>query len=340
MTDDNDRTMNPPKKKRIKQSQIIVRELQKRSKKALEFAKKSIMAEKTEYRELHNALEHYVTNWNDFTHPGLFSLACEAVGGDPDSVVQIQAAIAMMAAAFDIHDDIIDKSEAKHGISTVYGKFGKEIALLLGNAFLIEGFTLFGESLENFPERAEVYEILKTALFELGNAHALELDVKGKVDVALEKYMQIVKMKAASIEADMRIGAIVGGGTSTQIEAIAKYGRTLGVLATLREEFIDVFEMEELNQRISNEYLPIPVLYAMQDKNAKKKIQKLLVKGKITNSDVGGLIHTVLEARNVKKLKEEIKELAVEAMRPTSKIRNDKIKNLLEKLISSTLEDL
>jgi geranylgeranyl pyrophosphate synthase len=328
-------------KKSIKQSQIIVEDLQKRSEKALELAKKGILAEKTEYIELRSALEHYVSNWNDFTHPGLFSLACEAVSGDPDSVVQIQAAIAMMAAAFDIHDDIIDESEAKHGIPTVFGKFGKDIALLLGNAFLIEAFTLLGKSLENaHQEKTKIYETLKMSLFELGNAHALELDLKGRVDVTPEKCMQIVKMKAASIEADMRIGAIVGGGTSSQVEALAKFARILGMLATLREEFIDVFEIEEMNQRISNEYLPIPILYAMQNKDTREKIQKLLAKGKVTNNDIDEIIPTVLEARDVKKLKEEARELAAEAICFTSKIRNNKLKNQLGKLMSSILEDL
>jgi geranylgeranyl diphosphate synthase type I len=328
-------------RKTRKQSEMVLAELTKESKNGLEFAKRIILSEKIQYRKLHDALEHYASNWNDFTHPGLFSLACEAVGGDPDTVVQIQAAIAMMAAAFDIHDDIIDKSEVKHGIPTVFGKFGKDIALLLGNAFLIEGFTLFGKSLENLHQKkAKVYETLKMSLFELGNAHALELDLKGRVDAAPEKYMQIVKMKAASIEADMRIGAVVGGGTSTQVEALAKYARTLGVLATLREEFIDVFEIEELNQRISNEYLPIPVLYAMQDKDSRRKIQKLLAKGKVTSNDIDELIHIVFEATSVKKLKKEIKELAAEAVYVIPEIKNSRLKNQLRELISSTLEDL
>ncbi|MGB8779389.1 MAG: polyprenyl synthetase family protein [Candidatus Bathyarchaeia archaeon] len=68
-------------------------------------------------------------------------MACEAIGADPDSVLPVQAAITMMAAAFDIHDDFIDESKAKHGVLTVFGKFGKNVALLLGEAFLTEGFT-------------------------------------------------------------------------------------------------------------------------------------------------------------------------------------------------------
>ena len=41
-----------------------------------------------DYQELHEALEYYLSNWCDFTHAGLFSLSCEAVGGDPDDSVQ------------------------------------------------------------------------------------------------------------------------------------------------------------------------------------------------------------------------------------------------------------
>jgi geranylgeranyl diphosphate synthase type I len=160
-----------------KMGKVIVADLKKRSKKGLELAKQILQAEKMEHPKLRAAFEHYIAHWNDFTHPGLFSIACEAVGGDPDVVAPTQAAIAMMAAAFDVHDDIIDKSKVKHKIPTVYGKFGAEMALLLGNAFLIEGFKLFVDSTVILPKEKgkSALETIKNLLFEVGNAHALEL---------------------------------------------------------------------------------------------------------------------------------------------------------------------
>jgi geranylgeranyl pyrophosphate synthase len=324
-----------------KQSQILVKELEKRSKKGLEFAKKTILAEKVEYKELREALEHYTQNWSDFTHPGLFSLACEAVNGDPNALVKVQAAIALMAGAFDIHDDIIDRSETKHGASTVFGKFGQELALLLGNAFLIEGFTLFGESISGLPkkERKHLLEAFKRSLFELGNAHALELDLK-RGNIPPEEFMRVLKMKAASIEADMRIGAVVGGGTSAEVGALARYGRTLGILGTLREEFIDVFEIDELSQRGRNEYLPVPVLYAMQNDKAKRRINALFAKKELTDADVEELVSIVCQAKSVRNVRKKMKHLVAEAICSVSKIRNGKAKILLHKLASTTLEDL
>jgi geranylgeranyl pyrophosphate synthase len=328
-------------RKTRKQSEIVLAELRKRSKNGLEFAKKIILAEKIRYKKLHDALEHYVSNWNDMTHPGLFAIACEAVGGDLEAAVSFQAAIAMIAAAFDIHDDIIDKSTAKHGVPTVFGKFGEEVALLLGNAFLIEGFTLLGTCLEKSNQRAvEVFRIIKQSLFEFGNAHALELSLKKRTDVAPDEYLEIVKMKAASIEGDMRIGAIIGGGTPKEVETLAKYGRILGTLAMLREEFIDVFDVEELNQRMCSEYLPIPVLYAIQDEETREKIQRLLAKGKIGNKDIDTLVNMVFEARNTVELKESMSKLVTRAIRLTSNVENNKLRNQLQTFVSSTMEDL
>ena len=246
----------------------------------------------------------------------------------------------MIAAAFDIYDDIIDKSTLKHGTPTVFGKFGEEIALLLGDAFLIEGFTLYGKSLEELhQEKANVFETIKQSLYEFGNAHALELSLKKRADAPPEEYLKIVKMKAASIEGDMRIGAIIGGGTRKEVEALARYGRILGTVAMLREEFIDVFDTEELNQRVSSEYLPIPVLYAMQDTESKKKIEKLLAK-EITNRDVGVLVDAVFKAKNVGKLKEYMEELVGEAVGITSTVRNKNLRDQLLSFASSTLENL
>lgn len=328
------------RRKTRKQSQVILAALAKKSKDGLEYAQRIILSEKIYHRKLHKALEYYVSRWNDVTHPGLFATAYEAVGGDLRKAVPFQAAIALMAAAFDVHDDILDKSTLKHGGQTVFGKFGEEMSLLLGNAFMIEGFTLFARSLEKTDQaRPVILEGLKRALYEFGNAHALELDFKKRTDVSPEKFVRIVGMKAASVEEDMRIGAAIGGGTGEEVEALAKFGRILGTLSMLREEFVDLFDVEELNQRISNEYLPIPILYAMQDPQAKKRIWKLL-RRRVSGKNVDALVDAVFETKQVKDLKEYMERLVVEGLDLTSKVRNENFRDQLSSFVSSALEDL
>jgi geranylgeranyl pyrophosphate synthase len=325
-----------------KQSIVIINELKRRSGKSLDLAKKAILTEKIEYERLRAALEYYVTNWCDFTHSGVLSLACETVGGEPDSALSVQAAAAMMAAAFDIQDDIIDQSTSKHGLPTVFGKYGECIAILLANAFLVDGFTMLHESVASLPrkEAKQVFENLKQALSEVGNAHALELDLKKKIDAEPEQYLRIFEMKAASIEADMRIGAIVGNGTCKEIEALGSFGRVLGVLTQLREEFADVFEIEEFNHRLRKEYLPLPVLLAMQEKESRDRIGPLLRRGDVGIKDSSTIVDVVFQAASVEKLQERMKELVDRSIRLLARTRKCKSKKILIDLATSMLEDL
>ncbi|MEM2969888.1 MAG: polyprenyl synthetase family protein [Candidatus Bathyarchaeia archaeon] len=320
----------------------IVADLKRRSEKGLELAKQVLQREKIEDPKLRDALKHYIAHWNDFTHPGLFSLACEAVGGNPEDVVSAQAAIAMMAAAFDIHDDIIDKSKVKNKIPTVYGKFGAEIALLLGNAFLIEGFKLFVESAKMLPKEKEkeALETVKRLTFEVGNAHAVEVSLKERKSTVPDDYMQVIKMKAAGIELDMRLGALFGRGRDSEVKTLTKLGRIIGTLVMLREEFIDIFEIEELSQRIITHDLPVPLLFTMQNHEAKIKITKIISKPKITQRDVDKLVDLTLETIPVIKLKEKMQTLIDNGLNLLNSLPDQKVKNQFKVLLPFMLEDL
>lgn len=325
---------------RPKLGKVVVADLVKRSKKGLEYAKQTLRAEKINNPKMREALEHYIANWNDFTHPGLVSIACEAVGGDLDDVVLTQAGIAMMAAAFDVHDDIIDKSKAKNKIPTVYGKFGAEVALLLGNAFLIEGFKLFVDSAVTLPKEKEnrALTTFKRLLFEVGNAHALEVSLRERKNVAPNNFMKISKMKAAGIEADMYLGALFGGGEDVEVEVLAKLGRILGTLVIVRQEFIDVFDIDELRQRIYVQDLPPPLLFAMRNQKTKRKVVNIISKPKLTKGDISDLVDATFEAMPVLKLKDKMQLLVEKGLLLTNNF--PKLRSKLQTLLSVMLEDL
>jgi len=324
-----------------KAGEVIVADLQRRSEKGLAFAKQMLLAEKMEHPKLRGALEHYLTYWRDFTHPGLFSLACETVDGDPDAVVPAQAALAMMAAAFDIQDDVIDKSKVKPNAPTVYGKFGVEMAILLGNAFLIEGFKLLVDTAKMFPREKEqkVLDKTKKLLFEVGNAHALEVGMKKRGNITPSDYLKITEMKAAGLEVDMYLGAVFGGGNDTEVQVLAKIGRTLGVLATLRDDLIDVFDLEELGQRVAVNDLPLPLTFAMQDPASKEKISSIISKQEMTDEDVSELVDITLEAKPVVELKEKMQSLITEGLNVANSLQT-KMADKLHTLLSFMIEDL
>ena len=328
--------------KQTERSDRFVEILKKKSEKGLEFARRSLLSEKIESKLAQEALEYYTSNWEIFVHPGLFSLACEAVGGNPDNAVSFQAALSMLTASFDIHDDLIDGSKKKQGKLTVFGKFGKGMTVLLGDAFLIKGFTLLFELSDKMPQDKikRVVETLRALLFKLGSAHALEQSLKGRIDITLSEYKKVLELKASSVEADMRIGAIIGGGSLKDAESLAKYGKNLGMLMTLREEFVDVFEPRELYQRMKNEYLPIPVLCAFQNSKAKKIIQEILSQKQVSEQQFEKICDVAFKTHEVAELRNYLKHTANEAVIYISTLKKSPAKILLRNIALAMLEDL
>lgn len=327
----------PPKK-----GKIVVAELKKGSEKGLILARQILLAEKMEPPKLHRACEHYLEHWNDFTHPGLLSMACEAVGGVPDDSVLAQAAIAILAAAFDLHDDILDKSETKNKIPTVYGKFGVEMTLLLGDAFLIEGFKTLIDSMAKFPEekRKNALQVTKNLLFEVGNAHSLEICKKLSKHMTLDNYMMITELKAASIEADLMLGALFGGGDETEVASLARLGRIIGILATLRDDLVDVFDIGELHQRMAVKDLPLPILFAIQDDKMNARIMTILSKPRVTMSEVSELVDFTFDAKSTAKLKNRMQGLIGEGLTLLNKLPMKELHSKLQAVVTFMLEDL
>ena len=112
-----------------------------------QFKDESICSQALQYFSkvtLHNALPVF---------PALLSMACEAVGGEPEKTIPLGEAIVFISAAADLHDDVIDQSFEKGSKQTVSGKFGADVAILAGDILLVEGLRKLYEATDIFPKK-------------------------------------------------------------------------------------------------------------------------------------------------------------------------------------------
>lgn len=321
----------------------IQRALKLRGKDSYQIAKKIMLREKFECKLVTEAIQYFITeHGQNFYHPALLSLACELVGGNPQSTKLIGASLVLITGAADIHDDIIDNSKIKGSTPTVLGKYGVDISLLVGNAFILKGCTLLHESCRMLPQYkgARIYNLVKQGFFGLIDAEAREAGLKGNWDLTPSEYFHIIEMKTSLAEAITHAGAILGNATLEKTENLRRLGKVLGLLNNIRNEFIDIYEKEELRNRIKNECLPLPIVYAFCDLQLKKKIIDILTKEKISDSDINRIVHFVNEAEDVQKLKNKLKTLVEEGVELLSKFEKSEAKNLLRKMLEVVTEDL
>ncbi len=331
------KTANTTPEAAMKEMQKIFK---KRGTKALRIARKEVLRETIECEEAKEALTYFMTQyWHDLARPALLSMVCEAVGGDPGITTPIGVPMILISGAISIHDDIIDKTKAKSGYPTVCGKYGKDVALLVGDALLFKGFSLLntatdrGVPAEKMPL---ITRIVKDMFFELGDAEAMELLLRRQMDVLPKRYLKIVKRKAADVEAHTRIGAVLGGGSKEEIEAMGYFGRILGMMIILRDDWIDLMDLEESRHRIKGESLPLPILYGLQDPQINVKLRPVLVRDTLTKRDAQTILETI---HNSKAMGQYVNLMRKLANRAKSKLRSVNYNTIehLELLVNATL---
>jgi geranylgeranyl pyrophosphate synthase len=290
--------------------------LRRRGQESFGIAKQTMLEEKNLYEPLREALSYFVEEvFPDIMHPGLLSIYCEAIGGNIHETIEVGAALVLLVAAADLHDDIVDQSTVKNGKLTVLGKYGEQITVLAGDAFLIEGMHMLHNATANFSDRKrnEIFALIKQAFYDLSSVEAEEASLRGNDHLSGYGYFDLIKRKTAVSEATAKIGAVLGNGTADQVETLGRIGHIFGLLSMMRDEFIDVFEPAELFNRYSKEILPLPIMYVFQDPEKKSEIVNLLKGGKMTKRKIKKIVDIVMQSQEIKKLKEEMRLLVEEA---------------------------
>jgi len=307
-----------PKQKDAELSEKVQKLFEEKGRKALEIAKKTMLKEqeRIECKEVKEALDYFMNEyWVDVVRPALLSIVCEAVGGNPKSTTSVAVSSILISGAADIHDDIIDRSKTKYGKRTVYGKFGKDIALLIGNALLFKGLVFLNEVKDLSEQKRKVMlETLKDMFFELGDAEAMELHYRNCATPSPAEYLKVIERKAADVEAHTRIAAVLGGADDKEIERLGRYGRLLGMLIILRDDVLDLLDDYELKSRIVKEHLPLPILCACQDAEIKSRLDRLFKKPRISSKEVGLIREVTEKGGGIETSVEFMKELASEAL--------------------------
>jgi geranylgeranyl pyrophosphate synthase len=222
--------------------------------------------------------------------PALINLSSKAVGGTPENRSLIASAMMLITASGDIHDDIVDNSKTKFERKTLFGRYGRDLALLAGDVLLVQGLAAIHETCEPLGEQGkEIPNLIAAAMVEIAKAEAIESALWRESSVEPESVFEVMRLKGCVAELHCVIGGLIGCGTQQQIQNLARYGRTLGILMTLKEEFVDIKCVAELEHRIKHELPPYPMLVAMQNAALNRELEALIKRAKFTTVAEKGL---------------------------------------------------
>ena len=177
--------------------------------------------------------------------PILCLAASEAVGGDIQSAMPAGCALEMIHTYSLIHDDLpaMDDDDLRRGKPTNHKVFGEAIAILAGDGLLTEAFVLLSDYHSLLPERAvQVIGVIAEAASYRGMVGGQVVDMLSQNKLAdLETVQQMHSRKtAALIAAATESGALAGKGSETQVAALARYGRAIGLAFQIADDILDI----------------------------------------------------------------------------------------------------
>ena len=202
---------------------------------------------------VHSAMRYSLFAGGKRLRPILVLAAFEAVGGKGAGAINTACAFECIHTYSLIHDDLpaMDDDDLRRGVQTCHRKFDEATAILAGDALLTLSFQMIAESSLKGMDK----ECLLRVIFELahgaGSAGMIggqmaDIEAEGK-EVTLPELQQIHILKTGTLMLSaLRCGAILGGATSEQFEALSRYGKSIGLAFQIADDILDVTGEVEL----------------------------------------------------------------------------------------------
>jgi geranylgeranyl diphosphate synthase type I len=328
---------------------------------------------------LNEAVRHILESGGKRIRPVLSMLSCEAVGGQIDSVLHPAISIELIHNGSLLWDDVLDADELRRGKITVHKKWDKNVALLAGGMLaskalelisdepkvfdlyskaigkMIEGQVLdisnnLNASNQLFESKSEkeIFDILRNRF----RKKALEgMEWEESTDLSLiatfsdfeeeRDYFEMIAYKTSSlIKLATRIGAILGGGTQEEIEALTNYGLFLGLAFQVRDDLIGIISNEKtmgkpVGSDIRQGKLNLYTIFALRNLANDQLSEFLNLMRKSEDNSVFQRIQTILDDCGALRYSEEkLKLIALNAKKQLSILPKTNSKNILSELVS------
>jgi len=159
-----------------------------------------------------------------------------------ENIFTVSTAIELLHTESVIHDDIIDSDNIRRGMPSFHVKYGYNSSILTAD-FILGIILNIGAKINNI----QVTKELSNAALKMSEGEMLELRLVKNHNISQNDYIKVIENKTASLfEASAKIGAILGKGTDEQINALANYGRLLGIAYQIHDDLIDYNNEERL----------------------------------------------------------------------------------------------
>ena len=208
----------------------------------------------------------------------LLALAA-ATGGEREATeddLMGAVAVELVHLASLYHDDVLDEATIRRNVESVNSRFGNLVAIVAGD-YLLARSAAIAASLGT-----EIAGLLAETLARLCQGQVSEVRSAFQITRSREDYTTAIAGKTAALmSTSCRIGALTGGLSSAEVEALTEYGHCFGMVFQIRDDILDITAtagelLKPAGQDLAEGIYTLPALVALADPNSGPDLRALL----------------------------------------------------------------
>jgi geranylgeranyl diphosphate synthase type II len=154
-----------------------------------------------------------------------------------------------------IHDDIMDAAPLRRGKTTVHKKWDDNVGILSGDGMLVKAYQFLAQC-----EPAILPEVLGTfsqTALEVCEGQQMDMDFETMDEVSAATYIQMIQFKTSVLlGCAMKVGALVGGGSKKDADALYQFALLLGTSFQIKDDYLDVYgDPEKFGKQVGGDIL-------------------------------------------------------------------------------------
>jgi octaprenyl-diphosphate synthase len=171
--------------------------------------------------------------------PALLLLSARLFDYQGRGAVRLGAVVEIIHTATLVHDDIIDEARTRRGRPAANTQWGNAKCVLAGDWLYMQAFKVAVQE-RNFRILDTLIELTQ----QMVEGELLQMEKLGKL-ITLDEHFDLIYRKTACLfSVCMRMGAILGGATPEQEDALGQYGRDLGMAFQIVDDVLDLTASE------------------------------------------------------------------------------------------------
>lgn len=216
--------------------------------------------------------EYVLASGGKRVRPMILLLSAKLAGYQGEAHIGLASVVEFIHTATLLHDDVVDSAVLRRGQDSANAVWGNEASVLVGDFLFAKSFSIMVRE-----GNLNVLRTLSDATTQMAEGEVLQLISTSDIELDEACYIEVVRNKTAVLlAAASRCGAILGGCSEAEEDALAAYGMDLGIAFQFMDDALDyVADQSEFGKECGHDLLEgkvtLPLIHTLNHCSAAER---------------------------------------------------------------------